>query len=54
MLGEVIRLDQELLEWTKSLPDSLKPWNTSSDFARDEHRIIAGFLSQQYYHVSCP
>jgi hypothetical protein len=54
MLGEVIRLDQELLEWTKSLPDSLKPWNTSSDFARDEHRIIAVFLSQQYYHVSCP
>lgn len=54
MLGEVIRLDQELVGWEKSLPDSLKPCNTSTGYTRDEHSLISTFLSQQYYHVSFP
>jgi hypothetical protein len=54
MLGEVMRLDQELLGWAKSLPDSIKPCNTSTDHTRDEHRVISTFISQQYYHVSLP
>jgi hypothetical protein len=53
MLGVVAKLDQELLEWGKSLPDQLKPWGTSTKYARDEQKIISTFLSQQYYHVSC-
>ncbi|OQD63392.1 hypothetical protein PENPOL_c009G03361 [Penicillium polonicum] len=51
MLGEVIRLDQELLGWEKSLPDSLKPCNTSTGYTRDEDSLILTFLSQQYYHA---
>jgi hypothetical protein len=53
MLGEVMRLDQELLEWAESLPALLKPWNTSTDYATLECRIVSTFLSQQYYHVGC-
>ncbi|KAJ6178752.1 hypothetical protein N7519_009213 [Penicillium mononematosum] len=51
MLGEVIRLDQELLGWEKSLPDSLKPCNTTTGYTGDDHRVISTFLSQQYYHA---
>ncbi|KAJ5623683.1 hypothetical protein N7490_012288 [Penicillium lividum] len=51
MLGVVAKLDQELLEWGSSLPDPLKPWSTSAEYASDEQKVIAAFLSQQYYHA---
>ncbi|OQD78871.1 hypothetical protein PENANT_c074G00142 [Penicillium antarcticum] len=51
MLGVVTKLDQELLEWASLLPDPLKPWSTSTECARDEQKLIATFLSQQYYHA---
>lgn len=52
MLGEVAKLDQELLEWENSLPHMLKPGKALTDNAGDEHQILATFLSQQSYHVS--
>lgn len=52
LLGEVANLDQELLEWENSLPDTLKPRKAVTDHAGHERQILATFLSQQYYHVS--
>jgi hypothetical protein len=52
MLGEVANLDQELLEWENSLPDTLKPQRALTDHSGHDHQILATFLSQQYYHVS--
>jgi hypothetical protein len=54
MLGEVASLDRELLEWENLLPDTLKPQRALTDHAGHDHQILATFLSQQYYHVSCP
>ncbi|KAJ5656713.1 hypothetical protein N7507_008663 [Penicillium longicatenatum] len=51
MLSEVAKLDQELLEWGNSLPHTLKPWNTSTNYSNDEHKLNSAFLSQQYYHA---
>lgn len=52
MLGEVAKLDQELLEWENSLPDTLKPRRALTDHTGHDHQILATFLSQQFYHVS--
>lgn len=54
MLGVVAELDQELLEWEASLPDTLKPGKALTEHTGNEHQILATFLSQQYYHVSTP
>lgn len=51
MLGETARLDQKLLEWELSLPDQLRPRNAFPDHEDGVHKILASFLSQQYYHV---
>ncbi|KAF3401699.1 hypothetical protein F1880_010119 [Penicillium rolfsii] len=51
LLGEVAKLDRELLEWENSLPDTLKPQRALTDHYGHGHQVLAAYLSQQYYYA---